>query len=634
MTVDLPDNDEGQAPAGAQALAVPGAANWWLHLVAWGLFYLTVVIAWGERNSWPSPLILCVLSLPLTTLVAATIFKVQHFGYTLEPEKNQQEQLIAALVLAVGLASGQLLLMSLGLIFLGVAWLRPAAADTDWTEWLKMPVLYLTALPFWLDFEGSRVGFVAVLEDPVSNPVFRLPLGLETTQVQVLAYCSLLGMALFLHGRAFWLALPALPAFLALTCLTPRLVPNWAELNPLVRSAVPWLLGISVLASLLRVARRLEHASLNLVSGQTLRRWFEGRRYPPWLAVLVVAVMQALPLETVRHGSGQIAAYAGTALLLLLLFALRSRTPRGPIHSRSVAMVAGGLALTLLAEFTTNEHLRHVASAFVVIGLLSWHCFWPLRVFMTSASASVVLLAFEPTLALGPLSPTTVLIARLALGYALVLGLAWFLQQPLPPAGATGYSNEGWIPPKRFALILLGLMMLFQTAAAFWPEHEIAIPNPPPSLAKSPESEEPVDSLSGFRAGWFRVATPKGPVQVTMAHPSRSPYLLESPERTLARHGWEVVERVRTPLPHGEATALRVERNGVPATAMWWFELGPKAFANHLYARRVLWSGWHLADRRIRLVRLESTAVRDPRDLVAVAQRENWFRDPRYRELR
>lgn len=609
------DSLEVSAPA-------TGKVGFWLHAVAWFLFYLTVVIAWGERNSWPSELLLCILSLPLTTLVASTLFQTQEFRLAIDPSRSQQEQLIAALVLAVGLASGQMLLMTLGLLCLGIAWLRPVDLGVDWSEWLKIPLLYLTALPFWLDFEGSRLPVVTLLGDPTRNPVFHLPLALSTTQAHVLGYCGLMGMALFLRGRGFWLALPFLPVYLVIVSWLPSMIPGWRSLPVTLASAMPWLLGLVVLLVGSRSTEGLASASRQLVSGQTLRRWFEGRRYPPWLAVLVVAVMQALPTGTLRVGALEIAGFVATILLVLVLLGLRVRTPRGPIHSRSVAMVAGGLALTLLAEFATHEPLRHLALAFVVIGLVSWHCFWPLRLFVLAGLLGVVALGLPADLMIANLEPGIVAFLRLAIVFGLLIAITWICQQPLPLPGATGYGDTAWIPSKRFALILLGLMMLFQTASAFWPEHEIPVSDAPPrSLAE----EEPTEMPATGQPGSFRVPSPLGPVQVSMAYPRKNPYLLESPERTLRRRGWNVVRRVRAAHPRGEAISLHLERQGSHATAMWWFELGDRAFANHLYARRVLWSGWHLADRHLRLVRLESTAISRPEDLIAIAERENWF---------
>ncbi len=617
---------EGPDPGSAGGIATAFG----LHLVAWFLFYLTVVIAWGQRNSWPAELLICVLSVPLTTLVASTLFKMDGFGFAIEPENSQQEQLIAALVLSVGLASGQVLLMAIGLVGLGIAWFRPAAPRVDWAEWLKIPLLFLTTLPFWLDFEGSRLPLAGLFDDPTANPVFSFPLALSTTQARFLGYCGLLAMALFLRGRAFWLALPCLPVFLVVVTGIPKWVPEWREQDPVFRAAFPWLLGIAFLTLGVQLVKPAENASRAFVPGETLRRWFEQRRYPPWVAVLVVAVTQALPFETVRFSLSEVLGLLGLGGLSLVLFRLRLRTPRGPIHSRSVAMVAGGLALTLGAEFATNESLRHVALAFVIIGLVSWHCFWPLRIFVVAGLAGIALLMAPGPLPTGVWNSQALTGIRLLAGFSCLGALLWLTRRPLPRAGAKGYSEDGWVPPKRFALILLGLMMLFQTASAFWPEHEIDLSG---IATAHEELEDSPDILMGGEPGWSRLPSPKGPVQMMIAYPRKNPYLLQSPERTLRRGGWQVVERVRAAHPWGEAMTVKLEREGRTATAMWWFELGESAFSNHLYARRVLWSGWHLADRRLRLVRLESTAIDEPEDLIEVARREHWFMSARQVQL-
>ncbi|MBX3746872.1 MAG: hypothetical protein KF833_16300 [Verrucomicrobiae bacterium] len=600
-----------------------------LHAIAWGAFYLTVVVAWGQHNAWPSELIVSVLSVPLSGLVAASVFAGERFGLAIEPAKGQQEQLIAALVLALGLASGHLVLMSLGWVCLGMAWLRPARPGLNWTEWLKVPAIFMTALPFWLDFEGHGWLAAAGFEDPLRNPGLTLPLALTTTQARVLGYCALLGMALFVRGRAFWLGVGLLPGFLVATVAVPGWIPGWADWPGTVRAMIPWGLAMGGIGLLANRAEWIGAKSRRWISGATVRGWFEGRRYSPWLAVAVVSAMQGVPLESTRFDLGEVLGLMGMGIMAMLLLGLRRRTPKGPVHSRSVAMVAGGVAMMLGAEFTTYEPLRRVALAWVILGLVSWRCFWPWRVLGVAVAASFVLLAFPAGSGWGRIGPEPLLAVRLSVAVLLLAGLARFARQPPPLSGQRGYSDLGWVPSKRFALILLGLMMLFQTASAFWPEHEMAV------LVVAPRDEDAVGGLKGpltpQDAGVHRLSSWQGPVQVSLAYPRKSSYLLTSPEVALRRAGWRVTGRGWVEHPHGEAMVVRLERSGgEQATAMWWFEQGERAFSHARHARRILWSGWHLADRRLRLVRLESTAVRDPEDLVAVARREGWFQGGRW----
>lgn len=602
-----------------------GPWRFWVHAVGWLLFYLTVVVAWGQRNSWPDDLILCVLVAPVNAIVISTLYAAYGFGTRIDSHRAQQEQLIAALVLAVGMASGQLFLMNLGLAALAIAWWRPAKRDVDWTEWLKIPLVLFTALPFWLDLHGSQTPISQILDDPAGNPLFRLPLGLTVTQNRLLAYCALISLVLLLHGRAFWMALPLLPGFLFVIATLPRWVPHWASWPSAQRQLSPWILGIVLFSGVSWLAVRVDAVCRRLVSGEWLRRWFEERRYPPWLAVLVVLVAQMLPFRSVTFQTPHILATAGLLIAAIILTILRWRSARGAIHSRSVALVAGGLLLNLIAEFATNDGLRRLAVAFVLVGLISWHRFWQLRIFITSGLLAILLLAVPDNPAPAFIVRESFATLRLALAAAFLLLLYAFSLGPQPATGEAGYSEDAWVPSKRFAFVLLGLMMLFQTAAAFWPDHQMGTTPPRDHLAASEEgSFVPQMTTTGQNAS-YQFLDRAGLVQVSVAFPKKNPYLIESPERALERNGWQVVQRLRVPHPHGEVGGLKIVRDGQYAATLWWFDQGFATFSNHLYARRVLWSSWHLADRQLRHFRIESLAITDPKELASFAARHDWF---------
>ena len=116
-------------------------------------------------------------------------------------------------------------------------------------------------------------------------------------------------------------------------------------------------------------------------------------------------------------------------------------------------------------------------------------------------------------------------------------------------------------------------------------------------------------------------------IDVAIIRLRRNPYLVESPERTFERIGWTVLHSSRVPHPKGEAGSLGLQRAGENLTLLWWFELGNRAFANPLYARRVLWSSWHLANRNLRLVRLEADGSVPAERLEEFARRLKWFPD-------
>lgn len=620
------------AAPGLHDAHLPGAASppsgnlrFMLRASVLALLYLAVVVAWGQRNAWPDELLACIVALPVTALTCWRIAQAERFGFSVDTRSGQQEQLIAALVLAVGLASGQLVLMSGGLSCLFVGWLRPDREDIDLAEWLKMPLLWFGALPFWLDFEGGRSSFAAVLEDPLTNPVYRLPLSIAVTQAHVLSYCAVTALALTVRGRLFWLTLPLVPPAIAGLCFFPRAIPGWASVPPVLRLWTPWVAGALLFHFVGKVLRTITASPLPIAPGQRLRRWLTQRRHPPWIAVVVVALVQTVPLRQSSLESLDAVALAGMAVLVGLLCFLRTRTPRGPIHSRSTALVAGALALALVGEFTSIALARRASLGLVVVGLVSWHCLWSLRILGTAIFTTGVLLGVPTESPLPGLASSTLGTIRIVAATLGLLLLAWLTFRPLPPAGASGYDETGWVPSKRFALILLGLMLLFQLASAFWPEHEMPVPHP--NDATQPAL--PSHALSGADSATaqdppFASDDPEG-VLVRIQHPRGIPYLLESPQRTLERRGWRTVSSRTIPRPGGNAAAVVASRDGQSLGFLWWFEQGDTAFASHRFARRVLWSSWFLANRDLRLVTLQSSSLTQPDALIEHARRHQWF---------
>jgi hypothetical protein len=595
-----------EAREDADAPRSEGASSFWLHLLGWIPFHLAVVVAWGERNSWPDELLLCLLALPVSVLVIWDLYQTQGFGLAIEPEQGQQEQLIAALVLAVGLASGQLLLMSAGLVCLAVAWLRPAKPGLDWTEWLKAPLLLLGAIPFWLDFEAGRHPFTRLFDDPVGNPLYQLPLALKVSQALLLSYGGLVGMIVLLHGRIFWVALPALPAFVLLVTALPRLSPIWNELPRLARFWIPWVVGALLLGLLGKLTARFERGGRPLATGRTLRRWFEERRYPPWLAILVVAIVQALPFQAFRPDLESYLELGAMVVLTLLLGAYRLRTPKGPIHSRSVAMVAGALTLTLLAEFAASDPFRHLALGFVIIGLLSWHCFWPLRVFCVAAAAVIVLFGLAPEALPGLFENSGFRGLRFGSALLLLASLGWLVTRPLPIPGQSGYSEDGWIPAKRFALILLGLMILFQNASAFWPDHTMPLESLPrlaqvpehspalPPLARippTPRTNRPSKRRSSGSNSWSTGST--SPSSNCVATPIRSKH----PNGPSNASAGPSPNRPASPSPRAKPARCKSNATAGRSRCSGGSNSATVPSPTPLYARRILWSSWHLANR-------------------------------------
>lgn len=609
------------ASAAAEA-AVPAAG----HRRCTGVFllwlglYLTLVLAWGQRNSWPDELLVCLLFLPLQVAVAAALHVRHGFGRDGRDEPSHRELAIAYLLLATGIASGLLLMMTVGLLAVGVAWLRPRRGPVDWFEWLKLPVVFSFALPFWLDFSGSRQDWFARFDDPAVNPGWRLPLELGVTRLQVALRFAVLAAALLLPGRRFWWALPLLaPAMLAGNEAAARLAAGSAP--------AAWGLMAAAMLAVAVLARWLDRLFGSGATDGHVTYWMEHRAYPPWIAAMAVAVQQAVPAEgpSLRPLFGL--ALLGAAALVILLYRLRLRTPVGPIHSRSSGLVVAGLALLLGAEFTGLDLLRYAALGATVIGLMSWHRLWAKRIFLAAAVAWMALL---PPVLLGftaEAEPAWLVAVRAGVALAALGLLAVSGPRTDWASGEEGYANEAWMPFQRFALIFLILVVVFQNASAFWPEpmenrFEQALRGATATdLLAPPERAAATDPLA--------LAPGYGLFDVTVSLPSRNPAQLEAPELALRRRGWTILRREVVPHPFGAAVALELERNQQPARAVYWFENDGEAFANYLQARRILWSSWNLSDRNLRLVLILSGVAETPEDFFAFARQQHWFATPR-----
>lgn len=586
--------------------------------LVWLGLYLALVLAWGQRNSWPDELLVCLLFLPLQAAVAVALHVGNGFGRDGRDDPSHRELAIAYLLLATGIASGLLLMMTVGLLAVGVAWLRPRRRPVDWYEWLKLPVLFSLALPFWLDFSGSRQQWLAHFDDPAVNPVYRLPLELGITRLQVALRLAVLAAALLLPGRRFWWALPLLvPAVVAGNELAARFAAGAA--------AAAWLAMAGAGLAVAALVRRLDGGTPRPGDGHLLY-WMEHRAYPPWIAALAVAVQQAVPAEgpSVQPRFGL--ALLGTAALVVLLYRLRRRTPAGPIHSRSSAMVMGGLALLLSAEFTGVDLFRYAALGATVIGLMSWHRLWAKRVFLAAAATWLALLPPAVFGFTAATEPTTLFLLRAVVAVTALVLLARAGPRTDWASAEEGYANETWQPLQRFALICLLLLLMFQNAAAFWPEpeenrFELALRGASAAELLTAQSEAeaaPAIEHLSLLAGYRRFT-------VSISRPSRNPSQLEAPELALRRRGWHIDRREVTPHPHGIAVALTLERGGQPARAVYWFENGGRAFVNYLQARRILWSSWNLSDRNLRLVIMVSGGQEPPEEFFAFARQQDWF---------
>jgi hypothetical protein len=290
--------------------------------------------------------------------------------------------------------------------------------------------------------------------------------------------------------------------------------------------------------------------------------------------------------------------------------------------------LAAALFVLLAAEWTDLDPLRHVSFGLLLIGLLSWRRTWPWYIFPSAFFVWVMTLpaTFEILVNMG-LRDTTALAWRL-IGFFLgmvILIAAVVRYRPQPALGT--YDNYGWQPIKRLAFTLLALVLVFQTASSFWPESTGKISadifREDGRLVSVPKSNRP-DGVTEVR--YWRSTREGEDFNLLIARPTNVPFELHAPELILKGWGWRIVKRRLIQHATGQAVELQLRRGDQHGTALYWFEHGDRAFTNFLRGRQILWSGWNLMRRDLRLIMLYSEKEQDPKHLTRFAESEEWFR--------
>jgi len=195
----------------------------------------------------------------------------------------------------------------------------------------------------------------------------------------------------------------------------------------------------------------------------------------------------------------------------------------------------------------------------------------------------------------------------------------------LPPKSLT---DTDWQPVKRFAFIMLCLLVGFQAISAFWPEAQAFETarvterkmSSHPAGNDSPLSREPMAFVQRWPLRWAGCTG-----ELVVGWPDGEPVRLHAPELSLAVDGWRVAHRRLVPHSNGQAVSLTLTRGKQIRSAVYWFQSSDRAFTDYLRARHILWSGWNLNRRDVRLVIAWSDEAQ-PDGLVQYAESQEWFR--------
>ncbi|MHB8523552.1 MAG: exosortase-associated EpsI family protein [Limisphaerales bacterium] len=611
----------------------PKKSLFFLRLVLWLVGYVVLVVTWGVYNDWPPELSICLLFFPIHLVLAWWLYR--RHGFTLETQAHVSEwdSLMAFLILAMGLASGLVLLLAVGWVGVGAVYLRPARQQIAWDEWFKLPVLFLFNFPLALDLAGSRHDWLQWMNFGLPGPMWATNDAANLLPLQMVLRLSVYALALWLPGVAFWICLPLVPLVLMASTRAARQLGQHTHESPQWSAGCAVAMSLLALAGMVLLVRRWWESHPQVTARwMGVSDWARIRSRAPWLVALAIVLQQSSLTEGWMAGRSLDFNAQGAGLLVLALAAIRWRSSSGAIHLNTRILLGLSLFVLLAAEWTDFEPLRHLSLGVLLISLCSWRRAWPWRV---SAAALVTWTTTIPGTATflvqAGLSGPTVRMLRLILFFLGLLGVivsAWRLPEP---ARLDAFDDSGWQPVKRFAFILLCLLLGFQLASGFLlapgiqSEPEIFLTPQCNAATRARVSTILADSS---RARKIRIRWQRQNLDLLVVRPTRIPVRVISPETILSSAGWRIVHRRFVPQPRGQVVELQLARLGQTGCALYWFENGDRAFADYLRARRILWSGWNLTRRDLRLILLHAPTESDPKKLVLFAKSQNWFRDP------
>lgn len=598
------------------------ASRFVLRLAAWLSVYVALLVPWGTYNHWPTSQIISTAYLPLCLLAAAGLSRRHHFAWEPPDPPSHWELLISFQLLAIGVATGYMLLISVAWVCVGVAWLRPIRPDVNWVEWYKLPILFLLCFPVLSDLAGSRHDWLfAKSAGTLAGGEHAWPaLFQETVGIRI----AVLSLAWFLDGLAFWLGLATLPVFYLLVrtaCLTTT--------QPVPPGAT-WLTSLAALALALAVGRSWgkrgvsSHPLLAAMASE-----LRHRSHALWLATLVTLMQQQSLTEAWLAGGKLNLDVTGATLLLLCLVVLRVASAPVGVDFRSRAVLVASQLVLFAAEFTDLNPLRHVALGLFLVAALSWGRSWSWLVLLGSGLCWLTVIpSCEAILELAGLTSATAAYLRLGAfitSLVLVVGAAGHAAAQSTPRSQIEHD---WQPEQRYVFILLGLLLLFQTISAFWSEDQLGqkpLPDPSPNAQAGLVLHRLDTGAPGTLEAHYEINLGKKTWQLWVRQEGPIPVATTSAETILRREKWEPDERRLVSHEFGQVAALDLHRLGQTAHAVHWFQHGQRTFVNHLRARRILWSSWMLNRRDLHSFLLLGETPASTEDLLEFARRQGWF---------
>lgn len=624
-----------------------------IRLVKWMLLGGFLVLLWGQSNSWPQELVFSAVLLPLALLFSQRHYLEHHFALSVPDEIPVWDFLIANLLLTVGIASGKLLLISIGWVAVGIIFLKPTRMTLNWAEWFKIPLLWFCLLPFWLDFKNNSTNIIEFL---VTNPLAKeFNAGITSWDYARFHFgilTSIIVMAATLKGGLFWKNLFVIPAVALVYSWIETLVPE-IQIRPSgFQSFLSWsLIPGTIFLWSLGVRQIIKWLNLQESEGNG-ESHFKTRfnAFPLWLSVAVIAMQQYnLVRDNYFIENTQRINHVALVIWMGAILWLRYNTEKTNVDTRTRVILALGLAMLVTGEWTDINFLRHISLGMAMMAMCSWNRVWPNGLILTLLFTWLMIIPAGQTATMIAITGgfgREIVLALAILGNLFVISI--FRMRKNRDLRILNAGDYEWLPSMRFSFLVMILLMSFQMMSSFSNSSQLQVKLI--SFKKGDEFRESLvpsrliglpglNDIEIFRLGESEASMDlmKG---VTLIHgdPVPQPLGLPSPLLLLKNMGWHPSnQHLIHQHPLGSAMMVDIQSlsqsspsNGV---ALFWWISGTKAFHSHKKAQNILWSSWYYSDRDLSLVML--THEGGSKDaILQIARNNDWFiEDQRELEL-
>ncbi|HIG31623.1 MAG TPA: hypothetical protein EYQ50_28940 [Verrucomicrobiales bacterium] len=569
-------------------------------IIYWALF-----LSWQYHNSWETSAWFAVLFLLGNLIYICSVYRRFPETFITRRHIPSWDFLIVFLMIAVGFAGGSMMFMSFGWTALGVVLFRPLIQTEARPEWFKLCVPVLFSLPFWLDYSGSSIaafdgllstGSETFIGQTLFSPIFGHSSEfadsiLLRNQLPAILYCCVLVLCRWVPGKLFWIFIPLLGtcfflinlmAVLPESASTGLWLAQWKHLI-----GMPLCIGSMVWFTLQQP--RLPQSLYQ--SSQAVSIQLERRVNSPWMAGIVILSHQVSFFFSREQPMHPIFQFSAFTLFLLTLGWIRYHRPLTRQNDAEMVWLVIALFLLLAGEWIDWDLLRHLSLGCLLVSLTTWKRSFPhWKVFFISIAWILLMpatqLFFNNMDLLGKWIPWLQTIASGAFLLAVLPGTNHRTQKK--PPKPREFSMD-WQPLKRFAFIMLFLLIGFQNLSHYEEQTRGTFASPPnPTIATSQVKRKPELQIERTRIGHE-----DGIVHSFRQRSGSNHLKIVAIEKIIRNAGWKIENKVTQDKNLNRYVAMDLLTDSGKMHLVYWFEHNNISFTSYRRARRIVWSGWH-----------------------------------------